>query len=88
MAKRLMTILITAAMLASLCGCANILEGDTLSDKPHIDTSAPMNQPEDTIEVSSYDELRSNIQQMIREHSSGAVFGLSAFDDGDVATNV
>ena len=88
MAKRLMTILITAAMLASLCGCANILEGDTLSDKPHIDTSAPMNQPEDTIEVSSYDELRSNIQQMIREHSSGAVFGLSAFDAGDVATNV
>ena len=87
MAKRLLIILLAAAILAPLCACANILEGDTVSDKPHIDTSVPSSQP-DTIEVSSYDELQSLIMEMIREHRGSAVFGLSAFDDSDVAASV
>ncbi|MBO4831891.1 MAG: hypothetical protein J5569_05415 [Oscillospiraceae bacterium] len=88
MAKRITLIFLAAAMLASLCGCANILEGDTLSDTPHIDTSVPTGQTEDVVEVSSYEELRALIMQMVREHSGTAVFGMNAFDDGDVAANV
>ena len=88
MVKRLTIIILAAAVLASLCGCANILEGDTISDTPHVDTSVPAGQTEDAIEVSSYEELRSLIMQMVREHSGTAVFGMNAFDDGDVAANV
>ncbi len=87
MKKRIAVLLLAAALLTSLCACATILEGDTLSVKPHIDNS-PANQATDATEVSSYEELRSRILDMVADHRESEVFSLTAFEEGDVPARV
>ena len=89
MAKKLMTALAVLFSLFALSSCASILEGDTLSVTPHkTSPESEILQSASAPDVSSYDELKKRILDMIDEHAEEAVFNMAFIDDSDILSNV
>ena len=74
MMKRLVLLLWLLASIATLAGCAGILEGDEMIESQHLAIQTET-RPEERIEVSDYDELLAEIINFVMQHDdSGRVY--------------
>lgn len=82
MPRRIIALLLAAASLLALSSCSSILEGEQLSEVPHVDveTSPPVDK---ATEVSTLEELREEIISQIETHKATRVFTVSDYD-GDI----
>lgn len=79
--KRILAILACVAVLTGLCGCASILDGETLSVTAH----EPATTATDSIiTASTFEELKSNALDFIQNHYETALIHVDSYD-GDIS---
>jgi len=84
--KRLIAAILILVALTTLIGCADILEGYSMSESPYF-VLQPERQPEERIEISNYEELTEEVFNLITEHEiSGRMLATSY--DGDIEADV
>jgi hypothetical protein len=74
------------AVVTALSGCASILEGDRVFVTPHTALTAP-EQPEGTLEASTYEELVGAIMELVMKHEAGGNINIFSYE-GDVQDDV
>ncbi|MDR3210042.1 MAG: hypothetical protein LBT36_05420 [Oscillospiraceae bacterium] len=84
--RRGLLILLCAAALAALYGCASILEGEKLAITPHTETVTPM-PPGNALEASDYEELRGAFRELILRHEPRGSVNAYGYE-GDVEEDV
>ena len=89
MIKRLFSLAISIILLLAASGCASILEGETSVIVPYIDNNAAKTDSGDeTITVSTYDEFKSSVKQMVKDYSDYAAFRITEFDREDLENSL
>ena len=86
MTKRLISLMLCAVMLVTVCGCASLLEGD------HLDISVHEEEPDaantDTVlAVTDFDELTEAVLSLVKKRQETGVIRFFNYD-GDVGSDV
>lgn len=78
-------ILFTLLLCAALCGCS-WMEGSYVSVTPHVVT--PARDPEDTIQISSYSQLRSALTDLVDAGATHGLFSLSDYPQDQIRADI
>lgn len=79
MGKRLLSAALSIVLLFTITGCSSILEGETSEITPYF--HAEDNTMSDSaVEISTYDEFKSAVLDMMKQHIETAEFRIATFD--------
>ncbi|MCL2366885.1 MAG: hypothetical protein FWC75_07565 [Oscillospiraceae bacterium] len=81
--RKIIIILLLITISVATMGCAAILEDERVTENPHVFTSVAR-PPDEQIEVSNFEELRSAILDLIKAHETEGRFVSFAYDTDDV----
>lgn len=76
-------ICVVAALCLLLCGCNSLMDGSYVSVNPHQDQVSGTAEQE-LVEVVSYTELRTALQEMVENGADSATISVASFDEKDV----
>ena len=84
--SRFIAFCLLVILIIALAGCASILEDETRDETLH-ETSQNERPPAEQIEVSSYDELKAAMLELVSEHEADAQMVVYSYE-GDVRADV
>lgn len=79
MIKRLLSSALCLIVILSLFGCSSILEGETSEITPYFQTNDALSS-DTSIEISTYDDFKSAVLNMVKNHTETANFRITTFD--------
>ena len=79
MGKRLLSAALSIVLLFTITGCSSILEGETSEITPYFQ-SEDNTKSDNAIEISTYDEFKSAVADMMKQHIETAAFRITTFD--------
>ena len=79
MGKRLLTAALSLMLLFFSTGCSSILEGETYEITPYFQTDSTAGSDTAT-EVTTYEEFKAAVSQMVKDHIESAAFRITTFD--------
>ena len=87
MKRQIVLAIVLMVLVVALIGCANLLEDDVLTVRPHV--AEPIDRtPQEQIEVSNFHELKEAILDFIMEHENGGQLIIFTYDGDDVMSDV
>ncbi len=84
--SRATVLLMTAAALLALYGCDTILDGETMSISPHMESTASPSVG--FMEAETYDEIKDCMLSLILEHKPENTFRVNISYEGDVQNDI
>jgi len=85
--RQIVLAIVLMVLVVALIGCANLLEDDVLTVRPHV--AEPIDRtPQEQIEVSNFHELKEAILDFIMEHENGGQLIIFTYDGDDVMSDV
>lgn len=82
MGKRLISYLLFVSLILTTAGCSSILEGKTYEITPYF--QAEEVPEDDTVEISTYQEFKAAVINMVQNHIETAAFRITTFDRDDL----
>lgn len=83
MIKRLFSSALCLIVILSLFGCSSILEGETSEITPYFQTNDALST-DTALEVSTYDDFKNAVLEMVKNHTETASFRITTFDRENV----
>ncbi len=87
MGKKLLSSLLALMLLITSTSCASILEGEVTEITPYYQTG-DTSVSDSAIEVSTYDQFRQEVYNMVENHIDTATFRIATFDREDLEGSV
>ena len=83
MIKRLLSAALCLFVLISITGCASILEGETSEITPYFAVGGA-SASSNTVEVSTYEDFKAAVTEMVKNHTDSANFKIISFDRDNI----
>lgn len=87
MGRKLLSSLLALSLMLTCCGCASILDGEVTEITPYYQTG-DTSVSDSAIEVSTYDQFRQEVYNMVENHIDTATFRITTFDREDLEGSV
>lgn len=84
MLKRALAVFSAFCLLLSMFGCKSILEGETSVIIPYDRLQSDVSPANDAVKLSTYDEFKAAITNMVRNYEDSASFRITDFDRSDI----
>lgn len=87
MGRKLLSSLLALALMLTCTSCASILDGEVTEITPYYQTG-DTSVSDSAIEVSTYDQFRQEVYNMVENHIDTATFRITTFDREDLEGSV
>lgn len=88
MLKRALAAFSALCILLSVGGCKSILEGETSVIIPYDGLQHNASPSDDTVKLSTYDEFKAAVTNMVRNYEDSASFRITDFDRSDIEASL